>query len=173
MGVRQNEEIVKEINERYKRANSLCFMSFPRLGAAQLSKLRRNLKRQNAELKVFKNTLLKKVFSVETSEGKIDELVNGPTAIVFSYEDPIQPLKIISDFRGENEELVVNGGFIEGGYFDYETFGKLTTIPPKEELYSKIMASLSSSLNKFSFILSGITRKFMVVLSEIAKQKEE
>ncbi len=173
MGIRQNEEIVKEINERYKKANSLCFMSFPRLGAAQLSELRRSLKRQNAELKVFKNTLLKKVFSVETGEGNIDELVNGPTAVVFGYEDPIQPLKIISDFKGENEALVVNGGFIEGGYFDYEIFVKLTKIPPKEELYCKIMASLNSPLNKLSFILSGITRKFIVVLSEIAKQKEE
>jgi large subunit ribosomal protein L10 len=173
MGIRQNEEIVKEINERYKRASSLCFMSFPRLGAAQLSELRRNLKRQNAELKVFKNTLLKRVLSVEAGEGNIDGLVNGPTAVVFSYEDPIQPLKTISDFRGENEALVVNGGFIEGGYFDYETFGKLTTIPPKEELYGKIMNSLNSPLNKLTFILSGITRKFVVVLSEIAKQKEE
>jgi large subunit ribosomal protein L10 len=173
MGVRENEKIVREISERYKKANSLCFTGFLRLGAAQISELRQSLKRENAELKVFKNTLVKKALSVEAGVDNIDKMLDGPTALVFGYKDPIQPLKIISDFRGENEGLVVRGGFIEGGYFDYETFKKLTTIPPKDELYRKILVSLKSPLNKLTFILSGVTRKFMVVLSEIAKQKKE
>jgi large subunit ribosomal protein L10 len=151
----------------------LCFTNFVGLKAAQLNDLRRSLKRKNAELKVFKNTLIKKALSDETKEKDIDELMKGPTALVFGYEDPLQPLKIISDFRGENENLVVNGGFIEGKYFDYETFGKLAAIPPKEELYSKMLTSLNSPLNKLVFVLSGVTRKFMAILSEIAKQKEE
>jgi large subunit ribosomal protein L10 len=173
MGIKENEEIVKEINERYKKANSLCFTNFVGIKAAQLNELRRSLKRKNAELKVFKNTLIKKALSGETNGENIDELMKGPTALVFGYEDPVQPLKIISDFRGENENLVVNGGFIEGKYFDYETFGKLAAIPPKEDLYSKMLTSQSSPLNRLVFVLSGVTRKFMVILSEIAKQKEE
>jgi len=173
MGIRENEEIVKEISERYQRSNSLCFTNFLRLKAAQLNILRRSLKRENAELKVFKNTLIKRALTDETNESDIDELVEGPIALVFGYEDPLRPLKIISDFRGENEELVITGGFIEGKYFDYETFGKLASIPSKEELYGKIMTSLNSPLNKLVFILSGITKKLVVALSEIAKQKEE
>ena len=173
MGMRENEEIVKEISERYKKSNSLCFTKFLGLKSAELNDLRRSLKRQNAELKVFKNTLIKKALGEETNEENIDELVGGPTALVFGYDDPLQPLKIISDFRGENENLVVNGGFIEGKYFDDEIFGKLAAIPPKEELYGKILSSLNSPLNKLVFVLSGVTRKFMVILSEIAKQKEE
>jgi len=173
MGIRENEVIVKEISERYQRSNSLCFTNFLRLKSAQLNILRRSLKRENAELKVFKNTLIKRALTDETNESDIDELVGGPTALVFGYEDPLRPLKIISDFRGENEELVVTGGFVEGRYFDFETFGKLASIPSKEELYAKMLASLNSPLNKLVFILSGITRKLVVALSEIAKQKEE
>lgn len=173
MGIRENEEIVKEISERYKKSNSLCFTKFVGLKSAELNDLRRSLKRGNAELKVFKNTLIKKALSDEANGENIEELIEGPTALVFGYDDPLQPLKIISDFRGENENLVVNGGFIEGKYFDYETFGKLAAIPPKEDLYRKMLSSLNSPLNKLVFVLSGVTRKFMVILSEIAKQKEE
>ena len=177
MGIKQNKEIVKEISEMRERANSLCFTSFLKIKSAQLNDLRRSLKRENAELKVFKNTLIKRALADETAdesnESNIDELVEGPTALVFGYEDPLRPLKIISDFKGENEELIVTGGFIEGKYFDFETFGKLTSIPSKEELYGKLLASLNSPLNKFAFILSGITRKLVFALSEIAKQKEE
>ncbi len=173
MGIRENEEIVKEISERYKKSNSLCFTKFSGLKAAQLNDLRRSLKRKNAELKVFKNTLIKKALADETKGENIDELMEGPTALVFGYEDPLHPLKIISDFRGENENLVVNGGFIEGKYFDYKTFGELAAIPPKEELYRRMLTSLNSPLNKLVFVLSGVTRKIMVILSEIAKQKEE
>ena len=173
MGIKENEEIVKEISERYKKANSLCFTKFLGLGSAQLNDLRRSLKRENAELKVFKNTLIKKTLSDETNGENIDGLIEGPTALIFGYEDPLQPLKVISDFRGENENLVVNGGFIEGKYFDFETFGKLAAIPSKEELYRKMLSSLNSPLNKLVFVLSGVTRKFMMILSEIAKQKEE
>ncbi len=173
MGIRENEKVVKEINEMYKRSNSLCFTKFLGLKSAQLNDLRRSLKRKNAELRVFKNTLIKKALSDETNGENIDELIEGPTALVFGYEDPLQPLKIISDFRGENENLVVNGGFLEGKYFDFETFVKLAAIPPKEELYRKMLSSLNSPLNKLVFVLSGVTRKFMIILSEIAKQKEE
>lgn len=173
MGIRENEEIVKEISERYKKSNSLCFTKFAGLKSAQLNDLRRSLKRKNAELKVFKNTLIKKALADETNGESIDELMEGPTALVFGYEDPLQPLKIISDFRGENENLVVNGGFIEGRYFDCKTFGELASIPPKEELYRKMLTSLNSPLNKLVFVLSGVTRKVMMILSEIAKQKEE
>jgi large subunit ribosomal protein L10 len=173
MGIKENEKIVSEINEMYKRSNSLCFTKFLGLKSAELNNLRRSLKRGNAELKVFKNTLIKKALNDETNGGSIDELVEGPTALVFAYEDPLQPIKIISDFRGENENLVVNGGFIEGEYFDFETFEKLAAIPPKDELYGKILSSLNSPLNKLVFVLSGVTRKIMTVLSEIAKQKEE
>jgi large subunit ribosomal protein L10 len=173
MGIKENEKIVKEINEMYKKSNSLCFTKFLGLKSAEINNLRRSLKRKNAELKVFKNTLIKKALSDETNGKSIDELIEGPTALVFAYEDPLQPIKIISDFRGENENLVVNGGFIEGKYFDFETFGKLAAIPPKEELYGKILSSLNSPLNKLVFVLSGVTRKFSMILSEIAKQKEE
>jgi large subunit ribosomal protein L10 len=173
MGLIQNKEIVKEITERCERANSLCFTSFLRIKSAELNNLRRRLKRENAELKVFKNTLIKKALADESGESDIEKLVEGPTAMVFGYEDPLRPLKIISDFKGENEELIVTGGFIEGKYFDFETFGELTSIPSKEELYGKLLASLNSPLNKFAFILSGITRKIVFALSEIAKQKEE
>jgi len=173
MGITENKEIVKEISERFERANSLCCTSFLRIKSAQLNTLRRQLKREDAELKVFKNTLIKKALADESNGSNIDELIEGPTALVFGYEDPLRPLKIISDFKGENEELIVTGGFIEGKYFDFETFGKLTSIPSKEELYGKLLASLNSPLNKFAFILSGITRKLVFALSEIAKQKEE
>jgi large subunit ribosomal protein L10 len=173
MGIKENEEIVKEIAERYKKSSSLCFASFTGLKAVQLNDLRRSLKRKNAELKVFKNTLIKKALADEAEEENIGKLMEGPTALVFGYDDPLHPLKIISDFRGENENLVVNGGFIEGKYFDCETFGKLAAIPPKDELYRKMLSSMNAPLNKMVFVLSGMTRKLMVVLSEIAKQKEE
>ncbi|MEJ2567893.1 MAG: 50S ribosomal protein L10, partial [candidate division WOR-3 bacterium] len=107
MGVKENEIIVKEISERYKKSSSLCFTGFTGLKAFQLNDLRRSLKRQNAELKVFKNTLIKKAFDKETKEVDMEKLMEGPTALVFGYEDPLLPLKIISDFRGENENLVV------------------------------------------------------------------
>jgi len=173
MGIRENEEIVREISERYKKSNSLCFASFSGLKAVQLNDLRRSLRRKNAELRVFKNTLIKKALAEETKDKDISELMKGPTALVFGYDDPLHPLKIISDFRGKNENLIVNGGFIEGKYFDFEAFGKLAAIPPKDELYRKMLSSLNSPLNKLVFVLSGITRKLMLVLSEIAKQKEE
>ncbi len=173
MGIKENEEIVKEISERYERANSLCFTGFLRLKSVQLNTLRRDLKRENAELKVFKNTLIKRALADEIQGSNIEELIEGPTALIFGYEDPLRPLKIISDFRGENEGLVITGGFIEGKYFDLEAFGKLTSIPSKEELYGKLLGSINSPLNKLVFVLSGITRKFVIALSEIAKQKEE
>ncbi|MEO0293596.1 MAG: 50S ribosomal protein L10 [candidate division WOR-3 bacterium] len=173
MGLKENEILIKEISERLKRAKSLCFTSFLGMKADQINKLRRSLKRENAELKVFKNTLIKKAFAEKGDGNNIEKFINGPTALVFCYGDPIQPLKVLYNFKKDNEQLVINGGLIEGEFFNYEVFGKLISIPSKEELYRKIVSSLSAPINRFVFILRGVPRKVVSVLSLVAKQKEE
>lgn len=173
MGIEEKKEVVKEIKEKADRARSLCFTSFMGIKAHQMNEIRKGLKREGAEMKVFKNTLIKRAFEEKFSDDESEQLVQGPTALVFGYEDPITPLKVISDFREEEDKPVVNGVFIGEDHFDKQGFEKLATIPSREELYQNMVDTLNSPLNKMVYILSAIPRKVLTTINEIANQKEE
>ncbi|MEA1912928.1 MAG: 50S ribosomal protein L10 [candidate division WOR-3 bacterium] len=172
MGIKEKKEIVKEIKDKIDRANSICFTNFLELGASQMNELRRNLEKEDAEMKVFKNRLIRKALK-EHSLDNLTKFVEGPVAIIFGYDDPILPLKIVSDFKEEEDKPGVNGGYLEGEIFDKKAFSKLASIPSKEELHRMFLNTLYSPLNKMIFILSNLPRKLISVLKEIAKRKEE
>lgn len=172
MGLEEKKQIVKELREKIDKSHSLCFTNFKGLSATRMNELRRNLEEKNAEMKVFKSRLIKRALE-EDSLDELIEFIEGPVALVFSYDDPVLPVKVISDFRKEEDLPAVNGGYLDGKSFDGKSFLELADIPSKDELYGKIVGGLSSPLNKLAYVLSGIPRRLITVLSEIAREKEE
>ena len=172
MGLEEKKQVVKEVREKIGKSNSLCFTNFKGLTASKMNELRRSLEDNDAELKVFKNRLIKRALEEDSLKELVD-FIEGPVALVFGYDDPILPVKVISDFRKEEDLPVVNGGYLDGKSFDGKSFLELAAIPSKDELYGKIVGSLSSPLNSLVFILSGVPRKLITILSEIAREKEE
>lgn len=172
MGKEEKKEIVKEVKDKIDRASCICFTNYKGLSAPRLNELRRTLATKNAEMKVFKNRLILLALK-EKSLDKLSRFVNGPMALIFAYDDPLQPIKIISDFRKDDKKPIVNGGYIDGDIFDAQSFVKLASLSSKEEMYRKMIGSLSSPLNKMVYILSGIPMKLLSVLSLLLKQKEE
>ncbi|MCK4226625.1 50S ribosomal protein L10 [candidate division WOR-3 bacterium] len=172
MGVEEKKEIVKEVKEKFNRASCVCFTNYKYLTASRMSELRRTLKGTSAEMKVFKNRFILRALK-ENSLEDLSRFVEGPMALIFGYDDPMQPIKVIYDFKGDEDKPMINGGYLDGEIYDAKSFMELASIPSREKMYEKMIGSLSSPLNGMVYVLSGIPRKLISVLSLLAKQKEE
>lgn len=128
------------------------------LTVESVNQLRERCFKNNIELRVVKNTLLKK--AMERVEDKNYEdlygILAGPTAIMFS-EVGNAPAKLIKDFRKKFDKPVLKGAFIEEAiYTGDENLETLVSIKSKEELVADIIALLQSpAKNVVSGLKSG------------------
>jgi large subunit ribosomal protein L10 len=144
----QKNEIIEVLKEKFSQYNNFYVTNTESLSVEQVSKLRRACFNKNVEMKVAKNTLIKKALESlgnENYTGMFDSL-NNVTALMFS-ENPKEPALIISSFRtdskGEKPEL--KAAFINGDIYSGDNNLKtLTQIKTKNELIGEVIGLLQS-----------------------------
>ena len=111
----KKQEIINEIADKTKNANSAIFFEYQGLTAMETNALRRLLKENDSELKIYKNTLVKRALS--TLDIDITKELEGPKAIAFG-KDAIAPIKVLSDFAKEHPSLLLKIGIVDGEITD-------------------------------------------------------
>ena len=173
VGLVIRKKIVEEIKERLNSAQAYVFVGFSKLKAQQLNTLRDNLKKENSLMRVFKNSLIKRAFS-DLGKELDNSFVEGPTGIVFVYEDIVKVCKLLVDFSKESEEaFYLKGGFLEEKKLNKEELLELAKLPPYEILLGKTLNVFCAPLTGFLNSLNQIILKFVWLVEEIKKKKEE
>lgn len=167
MPSQKNEKYLAETTEHLKTGKAFYFTDFTGLSVKNMEKLRRELKKNNGNYLVLKNTIgFLAMKELGFKEESIKKIFNGPTGIVIAFDDPIILAKIITG----HENLKVKGSLIDGDFFTPEQVIAFSKIPSKEILYSQVVGSLSI-LNNFVGLLEGMIRNVMYTLNAM-KNKE-
>lgn len=144
----QKSEVIDALKEKFSQYNNFYITNTESLTVAQITKLRRICFEKNVELKVAKNTLIRKAMEQinnDRFQGTYDSL-HGVTALMFS-EDAKEPALIISSFRSGSkmEKPELKAAFVDGDVFVGE--GQLETLKAlksKNELIGEIIGLLQS-----------------------------
>ncbi len=169
---KKNEKvaIVKEIHEKFNKAKSVVLTDFTGLNVQQLSELRNRLHSCKSEYKVVKNTLAR-IAAEGTDVHKIEDHLSGATGVVFSYEDIITPMKILSEYNQKFTLLRIRTGVLEGTILDSVGIEKVTDIPSRDILLGKISGSVNSPLYGLAFALQAVIRQLVFVLNAVKEAK--
>lgn len=144
----QKNEVIELLKDKFSQYNNFYVTDTESLTVAQVVKLRRACFNKQVEMKVAKNTLIKKAMEsldAERFAGVYDSL-HKVTALLFS-ENPKDPALIISSFRTESksEKPVLKAAFINGDvYMGNEQLVALTKIKTKNELIGEVIGLLQS-----------------------------
>jgi len=171
MPSQKNIAIREEIEEKIEKAKVIFVTDYKGLKVNEITELRKALRKNNVDLKVYKNRLFKIALQNKNIEG-LDEYLKGPSAFVIGYDEPVTPAKVLAEFAKKNENLKFKGGWFEGNVIDADGIKALSRIPPKEEMYASMLGSLLSPLTGLVGILNGLISGLVYTISEIAKQKE-
>ena len=147
--------VVDEIKGYVAEAKSAVLVDYRGLTVEQDTRLRKQLREAGVVYKVCKNTMLHLAFE-GTDYAKLDENLEGPTAIAFGIEDETAPARIINNFAKEAEALEIKSGVVDGEYYDAAGVKVLATIPSKDELISKLLGSLQSPITNFARVVKQI-----------------
>jgi large subunit ribosomal protein L10 len=164
-------EAVAELKERLQSHVVAIATQYKGVTVEQVTELRRKLRAEGVEFKVYKNTLVLRALDELGIAGGAG-IVEGPTAWAFS-KDPVTPAKIIRDFAKEVKVVAINGGILEGRAITKAQAESLATLPAKEVLLAQAIGTMAAPLRNFLGVLQGVPRNFASVLDQIRKQKEE
>jgi large subunit ribosomal protein L10 len=154
--VNRNEktEVVSELEQKLKTAKVALLTRYDRLTVAQVDRLRREVRAASGECRVAKNTLAKRAVA-STPYSAAEKWLEGPTAFVLGYEDPIALTKVIAKWaETETEKFVIKGGLFEGEVLEAKSVVELSKTPSKEVLRAKLLGTLQAPAAKFVRLLA-------------------
>lgn len=160
---------VEELKDMFSRSSSAILTDYRGLNVADMTELRKKLKEQEIEFKVVKNNLAR--IAIQDYDYDIDEFLKGPTAIAFSYEDPVAPAKVLVDFAKAHKELEIKAGVVEGKVAGVDVIKDLAKMPPREQLLASAVGAIQSPLYGIVGVLQGTLRDFVYTLQSIQDQK--
>ncbi len=153
------QEVIDEIKDRVSNSASVILFDYRGITDKEAKELRMKLKENDADYKVYKNTLMARALS--DLNINIDDSLVGPSAMAFGT-DQIGAVKVLSDFAKKNQALVLKVGIIDGEVSDKEKLDKLASIPSREGLLTMLAGGMI-----------GIARDLSICLNLYAEQKEE
>lgn len=161
----QKESQIKEIQDRFGRMASAVFTDFRGLDVETITKLRSEFRKNEVEYKVVKNTLVKFAVKEEGYAKGLEEYLEGPTAIAWSYEDPVAPAKIVVDFAKDHNKLKIKCGVLEGEVLDEKGVEQLSKMPSKDEIRAQLLATFMAPASEFVRLVAAAPTNFLYLLN--------
>ena len=135
----EKKNVVNEITDNIKNSDSVLIFTYQGLTVSELSELRRELKKSDSEVKIYKNTLLKR--AVDDLNINLDGFLEGPNAICFG-KDLLEPIKVLSKFVKEHENANITVGIIDGAPADLATIKEYASIPSRDGLLTMLAGGM-------------------------------
>lgn len=170
MKLDQKKQIVKDLNERFSRSKIVILTDYKGLDVTAMNDLRRKLREAEIEYKVVKNTLLIRA-SEETDVALIKEAFTGPSAVALSYDDPVAPAKVLTDFTKNYQKLEIKVGVMNGRVLDLSAIKTLANLPSREVILSQLLSTLNGVPTSLLRTINGIPQSLLNVLQAIKEQK--
>ncbi len=165
-------EMMAEIKDRMERASIAIGADYRGLSVAQITELRRAMRPSGAEVKVVKNTLAA-MAAKEAGREEMAEIVKGPTALTFGFDDPIAPVKALTEhLRAKRLTIDIHGGWLEGKVLTRAEVESLATMPSKEQMIADVVAKLQGPLYNFAGLMQSTMRNFAGLVDARANQLE-
>ena len=156
----QKQSDIAELKEKFEKSKLVILTDYRGINVEDITKIRADLRKANCEYKVAKNTTLKFAAKEANLEG-ITDVLEGPTAITFSYEDYVEPAKVLYNYAKTSEFYKIKGGIMDGKVIEADEIIKLAKLPSREMLLTQLATALLANI-----------RNVAVVLDQVREQKE-
>lgn len=172
MKLEAKQQITEDLHDRFARSAIIVLTDYKGLDVTSINELRRKLRDANIEYQVVKNTLLVRA-AEDTEIALIKDHFKGPSAVAISYDDPVAPAKILTQFAKENDKLEIKVGVLNGKVLDVQAIKALAMLPSREVMLAHVLSTINAVPTSFVRVLAEVPRSMLNVLTAIKDQKEE
>lgn len=167
----KKEVTLADLKVKISKSKSIVVTDYRGLSMVQLQDLRATLG-DTAEFTVAKNTILAKALNEAGMESVNPDTFAGPTAVLFSFEDEVGPLKVLTKFSTTAADLpAIKCGILENALLSADKVKALSKLPSKEQLRGQVVGAMVAPLTGFVGVLNGNIRNLVYALNQIQEKK--
>lgn len=174
MPTQEKIDRVEELKERLERSTITFGADYTRTTVNQMTQLRRAMRDNGLDFTVVKNTLLY-LAAEQAGRPQVKEIVQGPTAVAFGYDDPAAAAKTLADYARQNANTFAIRGAVmgDGAAMGPEEVTRLATLPPRPQMIAMLLAQMQAPLSRLVGALNGPVQNLDNVLRARMRQLEE
>ena len=157
---------IAQIKEKVEKAQVAIVTEYQGMSVEDITNLRRALQKEDGDYMVTKNTLAK--IAIKGTEYELlTDLLTGPIAIAFGYDDQVMPAKALAKFIKETEKGKIVGAVLDGKLLSADEAKALASLPSRQEIYAKMLGCINSPAsgiaNSINAVMSQLTRTMAAV----------
>ncbi len=172
MNREEKGSIVQELTDKFAKAKIAIVTDYRGLTVTELEELRIALRECDSDVRVAKNTLLRRAVEGTPYE-LMSEHFKGTSALTVSYDDPVAPAKVLVDFAKGHDKLQIRGAVLDGKALNVEDLTSLSKLPSKEILLSQLLSVMQAVPTSFVRVLNAVPQKLVYALQAVQDQKEQ
>ncbi len=172
MNTAEKKVVIDELGEKFAKYDNFYITDASSLTVKDINALRRICHKEGIELRVAKNTLIRKALEAKDAEAYkgIFDALHGPTYLMFS-EVGNKPAKVITEFRKTSEKPVLKAAWIDSAIFMGDnTLAQLTALKSKYEIIGDIIGLLQSPAKNVISGLKGSGNKLAGLLKTLSER---
>ncbi len=157
--IERKAEHVNAVSEKVKKAQSIVFFDYRGITVSEDTALRAEMRKSGVEYVVIKNHIMSRACDAAGIDHKIAEILKGPNAFAFGYDDIAAPARILKGFVKKSKKCEIKGGIIEGNVLDAKQIDSIADMPSREVLIARMLGAMMSPISKFVIVLDQIAKK--------------
>jgi large subunit ribosomal protein L10 len=149
----QKTAMVAQIADRLSRARLALISEHRGMTVAETTEMRRKLRAIRGELKVAKNTLIRRAIK-DTRFAALDSQLGGPVGLITGAADPVELAKTVISFKALGDKFKIRGGVLDGQPLTAEEIQALASLPPREVLLGQLLAVINAPATRLVRVLN-------------------
>jgi len=171
LNLEQKQAVVAEVSAQLAKAQTVILTEYRSIPVKDMTELRRKARVSGVYLRVLKNTLARRAVAGTPFKGLAEKMV-GPLAYGIS-SDPVAAAKVLQEFAKDNEKFVIKAGAMPNMVMSAGEVAVLARMPGRQELLTKLAATLQAPIAKFVRTLNEVPGKFARSLAAVRDQKQQ
>ena len=156
------KNVVTEISDKFKKSSSTVVAEYRGLSVAEVTELRRALRAEGVDMKVYKNTLAARA-AEDAGFADLKDVLTG--------QDETAASRVMAQFAKKHKALILKGGIVEGKVVDTNTLNELSSLPNREGMLSMLLSVLQAPVAQFARAVNAVAESRPASAEEAPKEE--
>jgi large subunit ribosomal protein L10 len=167
----QKKKDLEDLKKALEENKNFFVASYEKLRVSQDFALRKTVRDAGGNYRVVKNNLASKAAEGTPANELLGDL-KGMTSLAFTSNDPVALAKALTKYAKDNAAFTFKSGMVEGRVIDVKAISDLAAMPPKEEIYAKLLYLVDATATRLVSSVNGVGRNLAVVLDQAGKENK-
>ncbi len=167
----EKKKDLEDLKKTLAENQNIFVTGYEKLTVSQDYRLRKTVRDAGGHYKVVKNNLAAKASEGTPTKDLLGDL-RGMTSLAYTAKDPVALAKALTKYAKENAAFTFKAGMVEGRVIDIKAISELASMPPKEEIYAKLLFLINATATRLVTSVNGVGRNLAVVLEQAAKENK-